>query len=103
MLATSATSRRGGLEEKREVFMNWPIRFLIPLFLILAAAQIGRLQAEGPTANFQQLETIGDSVSASRTDKIYRGDSLNHKNASVDSRVTKSRLDEMFRTPELTP
>ena len=56
--------------------MNWSIRFLIPLFLILAAAQIGRLQAEKPTADFPQFVVVGDSVSASRIDQISHGDSF---------------------------
>lgn len=49
--------------------MNWPIRFLIPLFLILAAAQIGRLQAEEldddrDRADLSRLVIVGDSISA---------------------------------------
>lgn len=44
--------------------MNWPIRFLIPLFLILAAAQIGRLQAQEPAADLSTLVIVGDSISA---------------------------------------
>ncbi len=82
--------------------MNWPIRFLIPLFLILAAAQIGRLQAEGPTADFPQFVIVGDSVSPSRIDKISQGDVLNYKNATWGNRVTELWLDEAVQNPELT-
>ncbi len=82
--------------------MNWPIRLLIPLFLILAAAQIGRLQSEGPSANFQQLETVDKPASASRIDKISQGDSLSYPKATWGNRVLGSQPDEAFRTLQLT-
>ncbi len=72
--------------------MNWSIRFLIPLFLILAAAQIGRFQAQETRADLSRLVIVGDSVSASRMDKISHGDSLTNENASWSNRVTESRL-----------
>ena len=78
--------------------MNRPIRFLIPLFLVLAAAQIGRLQSEGFNANFQQLETVDKSASASRIDKIAQGDSLSYRNATWGNRVPGLQPDGAFRT-----
>ena len=53
--------------------MNWPIRFLIPLFLILAAAQIGRLQAQETRADLSRLVIVGDSISAG-----YQNSCLEH-------------------------
>lgn len=44
--------------------MNWPIRFLIPLFLVALAAQIGRLQADEVPADLSNLVIVGDSISA---------------------------------------
>lgn len=82
--------------------MNWPIRLLIPLFLVLAAAQIGRLQSEGFNANFQQLKTFDKPASASRIDKISQGDSLSYPKATWGNRVLGSQPDEAFRTLQLT-
>ncbi len=53
--------------------MNWPIRFLIPLFLILAAAQVGRLQAQEIRAGLSRLVIVGDSISAG-----YQNSCLEH-------------------------
>ena len=59
--------------------MNWRIRVLIALLLILAAAQIGRLRAEEPAADLAGITIIGDSIAAHRVDKILTGDRSNHE------------------------
>ncbi|HSS63501.1 MAG TPA: hypothetical protein VLS27_03645 [Gammaproteobacteria bacterium] len=79
--------------------MNRPIRFLIPLFLILAAAQIGRLKAQESAADLPRLVIDGNRISAAledgcllHTQKPDRCRNLIARQAGV----------ELPRPPELT-
>ncbi|MDX1527291.1 MAG: hypothetical protein R3337_01615, partial [Gammaproteobacteria bacterium] len=89
--------------------MNWPIRFLIPLFLILAAAQIGRLQADERDddvrgADLSRLVIVGDSISAGHQNSCLLNTQQPNSYASLLARQARVDLPlPLMGAPGLPP